>query len=171
MKKLIAIPIIIITIFLGFQIFTREKPIEGLKGLVTDTAFPVYTFLNATTTTATSTNATNNSVVGSARVKGAAKITFVFSRGDISGTGNTGTSSFNVAVSADGTNWVGYNKLIDNVVNSNSQTLTRVSAVSLSGTSTKFYSMDLDHDLINYVRVGVVETTDGEHTARAYTQY
>lgn len=168
MKKLIAIPIIIIAIVLGFQ-FTKDKP--SLKGLVTDTAFPVYTFLNATTTSATSTNATNNSVVGSVKIKGASKVTFAFSRGDTTGTGNSGSSSFNVAVSEDGTNWIGYNKLIDNVTNTNSQTLTRVGTVSLSGTSTKFYSMDLDHDLINYIRVGVVETTDGEHTAKAYVQY
>ena len=150
----------------------KPEPESELKGLVTNTAFPVYSFLNATTTTATSTASTKgDGIVGTARVNGADKITFVFSRGDTTGTGNTGTSSFNVAVSADNVNWVGYNKLITNVVNSNSQTLTRVSAVSLSGTTTGFASMDLEHDQINYVRCGVVETTDGEHTCKAYARY
>src|SRR3990167_2479382 len=140
--------------------------------MAVNSAFPTYTFLNATTSTATSTaSSKGDGIVGTAKVTGADKITFVFSRGDTTGTGNSGSSSFNVAVSADGTNWIGYNKLITNVVNSNSQTLTRVSAVSLTGTSTVFTSMDLEHDLINYIRCGTVETTDGEASCKAYAQF
>ena len=145
-KYIIGVAIIAIGVFVFLQMQKPAQKTESeLKGLVTNTAFPVYSFLNATTTTATSTASANGSVIGTARVAGADKITFIFSRGDATGTGNAGTSTFNVAVSQDNSTWVGYNKLIDNVSNSNSQTITRVSSVALTGTTTKVYSMDLEN--------------------------
>lgn len=61
---------------------------------------------------------------------------------DTTGTASASTT-FSVQVSADGTNWVTYNKLVDNVANTNAQNITRVSSALLSATSTKTYAMDL----------------------------
>ena len=170
-KYIIGVAIIAIGVFVFLQMQKPAQKTESeLKGLVTNTAFQTLTFLSATTTTATSTASTKgDGIVGTAKVTGADKITFVFSRtGKL---GNAGSSSFGVDISADNVSWVAYKKLIDNVTNTNSQTLTRVAAASLSGTSTAFYSMDLEYEVINYVRCGVAETTDGEHTCEAYAQF
>lgn len=128
------------------------------------------TFFSATTTNATSTTANIN-----AYIQGAKRATFYFQRGDTTGQGNSGSTSFSVEVSRTNStsdaDWIDYNKLIDNVTNANSQNLTRVGSASLSGTSTKIYSMDLEHDNINFVRCIAVETTDGEHTCRLETEF
>ena len=175
MKKYIAIPIIIIAIILGFKFISNktEAPIKEktLRGVYSNS----ITFLNATTTNATSTTASIN-----ANVQGAKKATFYFQRGDTTGQGNTGTSTFSIQVSrtnsATQSDWITYNKLIDNVTNSISQNLTRVGSVAMgndmgNGTSTKIYSMDLQHDNIQFVRCIVVETTDGEHSCRGEFEF
>ena len=174
MKKYIAIPIIIIAIILGFKIVSKiETPIKEktLRGVYSNS----ITFLNATTTNATSTTASIN-----ASVQGARKATFYFQRGDTTGTGNTGTSTFSIQVartnSATQSDWITYNKLIDNVTNSISQNLTRVGSVAMgndmgNGTSTKIYSLDLQHDNVQFLRCIVAETTDGEHSCRGEFEF
>ena len=133
-------------------------------------------FLNATTTTATSTNQFSPTIIESAE-----KITFFFQRGDTTGQGNTGTSTFSVQIAQKNdseSDWITYNRLIDNVTNTNSQTLTRVGSVILSAsgdygtaTATKAYSMDLSQDVYKYARCVVNEGTDGEHTCKAIIKY
>lgn len=76
-----------------------------------------------------------------------------------------GSSAFTVDVSADGENWVGYNKLIDNATNTNVQDETRIATKTLSANGTDFVSMDFAHDTFKYMRVKVTETTDGTHDA------
>lgn len=133
------------------------------KGASEQGTFRLYTALAATTTTASSTPI---------NIAGAKKVTLFFSRGDTTGQGNSGSSAFSVTVSGDDSNYVQYNKLIDNVTNTNAQTLTRVGSVSLAaGTSTKTYSMDLDRDGFIGMKCGVIETTDGEHTCKVLVQY
>jgi len=129
-----------------------------------------HTFLNATTTNATSTPSLD--------AENAKKITFFFQRGDTTGQGNTGTTTFSVQVSNDDSNWITYNKLIDNLTNSNSQQLTRVASAILSAaanynnaTGTKTYSMDMENDTFKYLRCVAFEQTDGEHTCKARIQY
>jgi hypothetical protein len=101
-------------------------------------------------------------------VAGAKKVNFFFSRAW--GGGNAGSSQFFVEVSADGSNWVPYNKLISNVTNTNGQNLTRVASVTISAaTSTSMVTMD--EDAIYAVRCIVVEATDGSHTCEATAQY
>ena len=169
MKKYIAIPVIIIAIILGFKLVSKtDSPIKEktLRGVYSNS----ITFLNATTTNATSTTASIN-----ASVQGARKATFYFQRGDTTGQGNTGSSLFHIEVSrtnsSSNNDWIDYNKLVDNVTNTNGQNLTRVGSASLSASSTKIYSLDLQHDNIQFVRCIVVETTDGEHTCRGEFEF
>lgn len=131
----------------------------------------------ATTTTATSTNITPYFTTsgkydqGYFVVAGAKKISMYFGRGDTTGQGNAGSSLFKIQVSADGSTWVDYNKLIDNVTNTNSQTLTRVASKTISAaTSTVQVSLD-PTDSIYAVRCVVVETTDGEHRCFASAEW
>lgn len=94
-------------------------------------------------------------------LEGVLKATLQFIRADHS----AGSSAFAVEVSNDGTNWVTYNKLIDNVTNTNGQTLTRVASSSLASNTSKVYTMDLEQDVYKWMRVTVTETTDGTHSA------
>mgnify|MGYP001589054353 CR=1 FL=1 len=95
----------------------------------------------ATTTTATSTNITayfdssGRRIDGSADVRGAKKVTVYFSSGGISGA-NTGTTTFSVQTSRDGTNWDNFNMLLSNVATST--TPTSVSSVQLPPASAAF---------------------------------
>lgn len=162
-KYIIGAVIIAIGVFVFIQT-QKEKPIETKTNL--GSVNNVITFFSATTTNATSTTANIN-----AYIEGAKRATFYFKRGDTTGTGNSGSSLFKVEVartnSTSDADWVVYNKLIDNVTNANTQNLTRVGSASLSGTSTKIYSMDLTNDNISFVRCVNVETTDGEATCVA----
>ena len=100
-------------------------------------------------------------------IENAEKVTFAFTRANHS----AGSSAFAVEVSVDGDNWVTFNKLIDNVTNTNAQQLTRVASASLASNTTKVYSMDLAHDSYRFARVTVTETTDGTHTAKVHVIY
>lgn len=100
-------------------------------------------------------------------LEGASKVTLQFTRADHS----AGSSAFAVTVSNDGINYVTYNKLIDNVTNTNAQTPTRVAGATLSSNTSKVYSMDLENDCYKWMKVAVVETTDGTHSADVAIQY
>lgn len=123
-----------------------------------------FTFFTATTTNATSTTL---------NVAGAKKITAFVSRGDTLGTGNSGSEVQQLQVKMSGSgDWVTYNRMIDNVTNSNVQNLTRVANMALAaGTSTKIYSADLSTDVIEQIRCVRIETTDGEGTCSVLVQY
>jgi hypothetical protein len=146
----------------------HERQEENLSGSYSSE----ITLLNATSTTATSTGA-----VSAQNIENAKRVTFEFSRGDTTGTGNSGSSIFSVEVSdtssvATDTPWVDFNMLVDNVTNTNSQQLTRVSEVTLpAGTSTKYYPMDLTSGNYKYVRCIVEELTDGNHTCKMRASY
>lgn len=128
-----------------------------------------------TTTSATSTTATPQTDelgridYGYFIVAGADQASLFFQR--TTGGGNTGTSTFNVQVTYDGSTWVDYNKLIKNVTNTNAQTLTRVSSVILTGTSTEMVSMDLETDSVYAVRCIVVEAVDGTHRCTGFAEF
>jgi len=179
MKKITISLIAVAFISFGFVyilgILDKEKDVEkvGTTYVANQPAGTVvdWTFLNATTTTATSS---------SKMVKGAKRISFYFQRGGLV-EANVGSTTFQVEISNNSTatkddgstlNWVVYNRLIDNVTNANSEQLTRVGSVTIeAATSTKIYSMDLETDIIGSVRVGVTEATDGEHTVKALISY
>lgn len=96
-------------------------------------------------------------------IENAKRITHFFTRANHA----SGSSAFSVEVSIDGINYVTFNKLIDNVTNTNAQNKTRVASASLASDSTKTYAMDLENDTYRWMRVTATETTDGTHTAKA----
>lgn len=94
-------------------------------------------------------------------LEGVKKCTLQFIRANHS----AGSSLFAVTVSLDGINYVTFNKLIDNVANTNAQTLTRVASSSLASDTSKVYEMDLANGCYKWMKVSVTETTDGTHSA------
>ena len=100
-------------------------------------------------------------------IENAEKVTFIFTRADH----RSGSSAFTVDGSLDGTTFVAINTLIDNVANTNSQTLTRVASSTLSSNTSKIYSLDLENFNYKDIRVTVTETTDGNHSYKALIEF
>ncbi len=98
----------------------------------------------------------------SINIDGAERVTLAFTIANVTGTG-LATSTFAVEVSNDETNWVTYNKLVDNVINSNSQELTRVASEIVDTNGTTFLSMDLQHD--NFMFLRMTDTITGTTTS------
>jgi len=114
--------------------------------------------LNAVTATTTS---------AAIPLKGVRKATLFLTRAAHS----AGNTAFTVTVSGDDTTYVGYNKLVTNVTNTNSQTPIRVATVTLSSNTTETVSMDLALDALSSMKVVATETTDGTHTAKVVLEY
>lgn len=124
-----------------------------------------YTFLNATTTTATSTN--NAIGDGAFKIAGAKNVNVFFSRGGAT-SANTGSTLFKVQVSPDNVTWYDYNVMTANVATTTYPTAQSSFTIS-AATSTTIAKL---RDLGWYsMRVIVVETTDGEHTVRASAEF
>lgn len=102
-------------------------------------------------------------------IEGAEKVVFVFNRANH----NAGKTVFTVTVSVDNSNYITYNKLIDNVANTNVQNLTRVASYDTgAANATKFYTMSPeDVGCFKYVKVTATETTDGTHSAWVAVTY
>lgn len=152
---------------------TAERPQGGWHRdyyFFASTTDATYT---ATTTSATSTNKSltfdSNGVPddGSLNISGAKSVDLYLSRGDTTGQGNAGQSLFKFEVSPDGTNWFAFNRLLGDDID---QTPTSTVTIG-AGTSTTHVKMDLQHSGFLKLRCIVVETTDGEHTCRAYAEY
>lgn len=99
-------------------------------------------------------------------VAGAKKITLFFKRSNHA----AGVSTFDVDVSADGDNYVDYNKLITNVANTNVQTPVRAATVALVADGMAFATID-PVDTFYSIKVNVVETTDGTHECWAVVEF
>ena len=140
----------------------------------------------ASTTTATSTNiatwtdANGRIDNGYFVISGAEHVTVFLQRGDTTGQGNVGTTTFKFQVSEDGTNWHDYNHLRDLGAETTADGwFTRVSSVTAgasdtndaAATSTTAYQMDTDTLGWYALRAIVVEGTDGEHSVRASAQF
>ena len=80
----------------------------------------------------------------------------------------SGNGVFGVEVSNDGVNWVVYNRLTDNVTNTNAQGNTRVAGPTLSSNTSKIYFFPAE-DLFRLIRVFVTRTTDGTYSATIQT--
>lgn len=76
----------------------------------------------------------------------------------------SGNGVFVVQVSIDGTNFVDYNRLTDNVTNTNGQNDTRVGSVTLNSNTSKVYFRP-NGDWFRYVRIKITITTDGTYSA------
>lgn len=78
-----------------------------------------------------------------------------------------GSGAFGIEVSNDGVNWVVYNRLINNLVETNTQSDAKSAAPTFNvgtgnGTSMYFFP---DDDYFRYVRVFVTVVTDGTYSA------
>lgn len=131
----------------------------------------------ATTTTATSTSIISfvdstygRYVDGSFSIRGAKKVTIYFTRGGATSP-NTGTSTFRIQTTKDGTTWDDYNQLVSATSTSVSNTLVQSNAYIQAATSTLIFGMDLDYTSYKAIRCIVVETIDGEHQCSAAAQF
>ncbi len=97
----------------------------------------------------------------------AKKVTLLFTRANHS----AGSSTFTVDGSIDGTTYVALNTLIDNVTNTNAQTLTRVASSVLSSNTSKIYALDLENFGYQFIKVTCTEGTDGTHSASVLVEY
>lgn len=78
----------------------------------------------------------------------------------------SGNGVFTMDVSNDGINWVAYSMLIDNVTNTNGQTLTRVASKTLSSNTSVVVALDAFG--FKMLRVKVTVTTDGSYDCVLY---
>jgi len=116
-----------------------------------DNITTTVTLLDAVTATTTS---------AAVEVAGATNISLQGVRADHS----SGSTAWSVTVSNDGTNYVAYNLLIDNVTNTNGQQLTRVASKSLGANGSVILGFD-ENFAYRYLKVTATETTDGTHSA------
>mgnify|MGYP001598956387 FL=1 len=123
--------------------------------------------------TGTTTPATSTPV----RISGAKKVTLVFTN-DPAGVGGSATFLAFVTGNSTSTNqmvdgaYIQFNKLVDNVTNSISQNLTRVASDSGLATSSKIYSLDLEHETLTHLKCAVYETTNGgNYSCKAIIEY
>jgi hypothetical protein len=111
---------------------------------------PVLSAISATTTSS------------AIDITGAERVTLSFNVANVTGDG-LATSTFAVTASADGKNFVTFNKLVSNVADTNAESLTRGSSIVMDANGTEVYSMDLEHD--NFKSFKVTDTILGTTTA------
>ena len=135
----------------------------------------------ATTTNATSTNINSFTNSNDGRIDngyfviaGAKKVNLYFQRGDQTGGGNTGTSTFRIQTSPDGTLWDDFNRLEIASSTSRISTKTTVGNVILSAaadfataTGTVVAAMEMEDNNFFAIRCIVQETVDGNHQCKA----
>lgn len=132
-----------------------------------------HTFFSATTTSATSTqDSTEDPNSVGMDIKGAKKVTMLFTHGGAATTSTTG-ATFKVEVSPDGgSTWHTFNRLLGSDV---SQTAT--SSVTIqAATSTVWASLDLVNTAFDRLRCISTELvaplgTDGEQTCKAIAEF
>lgn len=78
---------------------------------------------------------------------------------------SSGSGTFVVEASNDGTNWATYNKITTNVTNTNGQTDTRVASVALSSNTTSLVTLPEPY---TFFRVVLTMSIDGTHQCLAY---
>lgn len=143
----------------GFILLTNKQ--EEKIGGVNFTE--LKTVLNAVSATTTS---------DAIDIEGAKRVSLSFTVSNLSASG-LATSTFTFLASIDGTNYVTYNKMIDNLTNSNSQTLTRVANQAIDSNTTDYLSMDLEYDIFKYLKVvdTITGTTTSSVTVKALVDY
>ena len=95
-------------------------------------------------------------------IEDATKLMIVVQRADHS----SGSSAFSAEVSHDGTNYVQYDRWIDNVASTNAEFPVEGTTKSLAGNGNDVMIMSPeDCGLYKYIKVKVTETTDGTHSA------
>lgn len=77
---------------------------------------------------------------------------------------SSGNGVFKVYVSNDGTNWVQYNRLVENITVADAHNASLVGSVTLSSNSNKIYFFS-PGDHFRYLGVSLAVTTDGTYSA------
>ena len=167
MKKIILGTGISILVLVFVSLFVNSSALGAVTAKLVngDTGYTKnYTFFTATTTSATSTNSTVDG--GLFNIAGAKRVALYFSRGGLGG--NTGSSTFKIQVTPDGSNWYDYNTLAQNSATS-SYPITVNRVIIETSTSTVITYMDR---LGFYgLRCIVNEATDGEHTCKGSAEF
>lgn len=122
----------------------------------------LVTALDAVTSTTTSS---------AIDVREAEKVTFLFTRANHSAGSSTFTVSGCIDDDASTGTFVALNILIDNVTNTNVQTLTRVASSALSSNTSKVYALDLENFNFKFIKVTGTIATDGNATAKVMVEY
>ena len=150
MKKILFLSILGILVMSGCS--------NSLGG-ASDTVIKKTTVLDAVTSTTTSS---------AIDIEGAKRVTLFLDQDFVGGTNLFSTTTFAVTVSIDDTTYITYNKLIDNLTNSNSQNLTRVASKVVDDATDYILSMDLENDLFSSFKVSAT-TAMAEGTKLAST--
>ena len=163
----------VVLVYPALAHISQDSPPGASEGMYRN--FQFFASTTGATFYATSTSATSTNITqyvdskgfldkGYFVIAGAKKVEFYFTRGDQTGKGNTGTSTFKVQISPDATTWYDFGKLI--LATTTNQTLQKDLTIQAS-TSTVPMSLNLDFDTFYAVRCVVVEEIDGEHTCSA----
>ena len=167
----------------AFGAISLEKFNPGPYG----STFQTYEFFASTTaptTVATTTNATSTNIAsyfttssnfkqgqkdyGYFVVAGAKNVEVYFGRGDTTGQGNTGTSTFRIQTSPDGTDWFNFVRLRQ-ATSTTEQDEVQINSLPGAGTATSTvrFGMNLDYIAPYAIRCVVVEGVNGEHRCYA----
>ena len=111
-------------------------------------------------------DATATTTAGAVNIQGASKVMMIVKRA----AHGSGSSAFTATVSVDGSNYIDYDKWIDNVAATNSQTVAKVTTKTLSANGVDFVTMSPE-DGFKDVIVKVTETTDGTHSAWIWAEW
>lgn len=100
-------------------------------------------------------------------VRGAKKVVIRLQRSNHA----AGSTAFSFTGSIDkGTTFDTIN-IVDEVVNTNAQTVTRSASKSLASNSVAYVCIDLEYLALDQIKVTATETTDGTHDAWVYITY
>ena len=86
-------------------------------------------------------------------IDGAKRVTMLLDQDYVGGSGYLATTTYTFSASVDGLTYVTYNKLIDNLTNSNVQDITRVASKVADDGADYILSMDLTNDIFSYFKV------------------
>lgn len=101
-------------------------------------------------------------------VLGAEKVSLLLTRANH----GSGTSTFYVKGRLKGSSTlVNLNIIVDNVVNTNAQTLARAASKQLGADGSAIIGLDLQYLSLEAIVVGVTEGTDGTHSAEVFIEF
>ncbi len=162
--KIIAISLISIIALVGAFQFFLGHPDTAVAAFRTSGVQESGTYHLFSAITATSSSATSSEI----SIAGASKISVFMNRPTST---SSATSTFSVLVTLDGSNYIAYNKLIDNVTNTNAQTLTRVASKVLVGTTSAMLSFDLTSDTFLGMKCVAVIAATGTQACSVLVEY
>lgn len=129
-------------------LFGGNAVVDNLGGY--DNLVKDVTVMDAVTATTTSS---------AIDIRGAKRATLFLDQDLVNQSSGLSTTTFAVTVSTDKSTFVTYNKLIDNVVNSNSQDLTRVASKVVDDGTDYILTMDLSEDVFSQFKVTATTLT------------